>query len=172
MERVYVAAKLKCILHTANHLKSLSLYNINFEVWQNNTMQTLKWMLGADSKEFLKYRSIKYSALRNYQYETLVYHEAYLEGLNKAIEFLEGLMKRLNIDSGLETSADVKSLLECLRLDPDQKEKIMQELMKAMRLLDNTDKSRSPWEWQLQQNKIVKILNSINSINDYKLVIR
>lgn len=81
---------LKLHLYTARCLQNLSIYNINFEIWQQKTFSTLQSLFGYNSSRAKEYMDIIYSPRKMQEKHIHTDEQSmYQTGLKKAIDLLE-----------------------------------------------------------------------------------
>lgn len=160
-DRGYVEAALKIQLHAARYLKNLSRYNINFELWQQNIQNLLISLYGPSAPEVVKYQNIRFEPGKNRIYDIPQYHQSYLEGLNASIALIDAMIKGSKPCSEMDLLADVKAFLSFRALSEDEKKKVLTELAALLDSLEAIDPSQKPWDWEIQQNKIVRLLNDV-----------
>lgn len=159
---------LKLNIFTAQCLQQLSIYNINFEVWQQKTYDTLQRLFGYESKKAKEYMNIEYSSKK--MQEIQISRNAgniYLSGLIKAVDLLEDCIsvltgeKRENYNSNMFSC--IEDTIKNAAIQPDDK-KILIEKLQNIRKINTEGKDNSITK-ETQYNKLASFLNKITLDN-------
>jgi len=163
--------ELKIHLYTAKHLKKLSIYNINFEIWQQKTYNTLQMLFGYKSDRGKQFINISFSpsiVRKGISPPDVI--QAYQSGLNEAIALLGESINILTdeqFDIGIDSSRIISNV-ECYI-----RKAFMHEFKKE-EILDRLEKIKATWNEEdsnkffidKQNNMLVTLLNRIVSDNE------
>ncbi len=151
---------LKLSIITAIYLKELSRYNIHFEIWHQNTHNTLKNIYVPSSKEYRLFTNIKFFNKTND--DLALNREMYLQGLKTSIEFLTKCIKQVDTDdNSLNLVLSIKEYLQETSLSQTEKKNIITQIIETTDSLKNTTKHQQAWQWEILNNRIVSILNTL-----------
>jgi|GEM_PF-4610810 len=154
---------IKLQIHAARHLQNLSRYNINFELWHQNTREIMK-SIGGPGRQYLnRFDSIRF-AVKKTDYEDLAQkRERYVNGLVEANKFLSGCVADLGgAASTTEITGDVEDFLLNVSLrSAAEKKQIISQLKERVEELSRKQKHDKAWEWVVLQNRIVQMINRL-----------
>lgn len=157
---------LKLHIHGAKYLKYLSRYNISFEIWYQNTLNTLTSLFGAGSEELLVFKGIRFLPKGASNQDLEQCRQIYQSGLFESVKLLKNCIKTISpVESPINIVTDVSDCIKYTALSDKEMEAIKNELTEAIEFLNNRNKFEQPWKWEIEINKIVKILNQIISLN-------
>ena len=152
---------LKLNMHAANYLKQLSRYNINFELWYQNSEIILKSAFGMNSNEYGLFHRIKFH-IKNSNEEPASYRNIYVSGLEESIDLFTKCVQSLTEkNTSFDFLVNVTEYFNVTALSETEKEKILSQLKSMNDALVSNSKSIDDWQRKLQQNKIVHLLNKL-----------
>lgn len=159
---------LKLHIYTARCLQQLSIYNINFEVWQQKTYDTLQRLFGYEAKKAKEYLNIPYSS-RIKQETQMSRNEGniYQSGLVIAIDLLEDSIcvltgeARENINLNIFSS--IEDTIRNASIRTDEKKILLEKLQKIGNY--NTERKDDKLTKEIQYNRLAAFLNKITLEN-------
>jgi len=158
-------------MHAANYLKQLSRYNINFELWYQNTQTILKSIFGINSVEYQRFTRIQFCS-KNGNAEPALYRNIYVKGLEESIDFCRDCVQCLSDEeTSFDLFANAKECINAASLSDMEKEKIINRLKSMTEALMYPSNSLNSWQQELQQNKIVHLLNKLVCLHTMKSTI-
>lgn len=184
MNRDLLVKTLKLHVETAHSLKELSRHNINFQIWQEKTRETLERAFGPQGEMVKRFNSIKYhlppKLHDDESHDLAEIRQAYLSGLDKAITILMDSIKVLSdgvdvqlhpncflhcdtngeLDLKLHLSfQDIVNYVDQTNLPKIEQKEIKEELQQIYDLLSK--KKLDQDKVKLHKSKLVGILNSM-----------
>lgn len=155
---------LKLHLYTARCLQNLSVYNINFEVWQHKTYNTLQSLFGYNSSRAKEYMNILYSPRKMQENHIHTDEQSmYQTGLKKAIDLLEESIciitgeKRDNYNSNM--FCYIEDIIKDTATPESEKEALLEKLNKIKTSwIEGKDNKNSI---EVQNNRLATFLNKI-----------
>lgn len=157
---------IKILIHSAQYLKELTRYNINFEIWHQNTINTLINTFDEKSQAVYRFKSIQFDARRSPNYDFALSRVQYIKAIEDSIQFLTDCCHKIIEDElSLDLFGDVENYLEGILLPRKDKEKLTRELNDSISAIRQGIDIKKVWELQVQQNKVAKVLNELSSLS-------
>lgn len=164
--REYMISLIKLHIHGAKYLKCLSRYNINFELWYQNTLNTLENVYGTESKELLLFKGIRFSPKAVFKDDLELCRQVYITGLEESVKVLRDCINMMSTEgTSFNMLSDVQEYLKYTSLAAKEMAAIKSELTEANDFFDNRNKYEQPWKWETKTSKVVKILNQLINLN-------
>jgi hypothetical protein len=149
-------------LHAIEHFKDLSRYNISFELWHKNLYITLKSIYGVYSDELKRFNSIKFVPRKADCTDMVISQKMYVLGLEQSEKLLRDCLEKFASSIVVaDISSDVRDYLDDISLDIEEKAQFIKEIEDIKGKIMKMDKSNEAWNWEISQNRVVKLLNEL-----------